>query len=361
MVAEQIYSPPRGLLPSECYPFDKLDPDDQVTLVETMFHLFVCRTDTYLEQNAKGQLYNAATPETKYKQGPERVRAALTAPVAADHLRLARTIGVYMTAPNDRAKAGCIDLDEPKPGMPDVWAACVALVNALATLGIQAYIELTRRGYHIWVFFSTYVHGVWASDIRRGLAHACILAGVPLDAVEINPKQTYLDTLERVGNGVRLPFGIHRKSGLVHGWVNLDGTPLGGSWEPLLQLDWLRGYVELARYALPGALAQIPPEPAAAPRFTAPSNPAMHRSIQAAKDATTVRDWLWQNFGIPPAQNLPMALRCPFHNDDKSASVYLDPDGYERFRCHVPHCPAHTAIGGRDVADLEQFYRGGAA
>lgn len=80
--------------------------------------------------------------------------------------------------------------------------------------------------YHIWLFFER-VHGRF---IRAFLESIAIEADVDIDSVEILPKHTHYSTeSKKVGNGLRLPFGVHQEHGgkstvAINGeWVDAKG------------------------------------------------------------------------------------------------------------------------------------------
>jgi hypothetical protein len=89
---------------------------------------------------------------------------------------------------------GCTDIDYPNPD--DAWM----LHDALHSVGVNSWVERTRRGYHVWVFATELVT---ARDMRRMFLAAHQVTG--LNPKEVNPKQESLLPTQ-VGNYVRLPY-----------------------------------------------------------------------------------------------------------------------------------------------------------
>ena len=95
----------------------------------------------------------------------------------------------------------------------DAMEDLLKLQFALARNGIQAALEQSRRGGHLWMFFETPVRAKHARVYIRHLAKQ-LSVGVKgsndgEDGIELFPRQ---DSVEegRFGNAIRAPLGIHR-------------------------------------------------------------------------------------------------------------------------------------------------------
>ena len=136
-----------------------------------------------------------------------------------DHLENLELIGIYPHLGAGGATWGCIDIDGADFPLPDVkenpdyrrkepqwhdWAAMETLasnlVKALSYKTVKGHIEITRNGYHVWVFPTA---NVPASEMRRALMAACVVC--KYDPNEVNPKQEILAD-GKIGNYVRLPY-----------------------------------------------------------------------------------------------------------------------------------------------------------
>lgn len=112
------------------------------------------------------------------------------------HLNGEELVGVYPLVPisNEyRCVWGCSDID-----IDDLDAAR-NLETAFAMKGIKAWVEKTRKGYHIWVFSTK---SVTAPVMRRAFLAAHQVIDYP--PTEVNPKQE--NPNGGFGNYVRLPY-----------------------------------------------------------------------------------------------------------------------------------------------------------
>jgi hypothetical protein len=124
------------------------------------------------------------------------VRKPLNADTFARHLNGEELIGVYPLINYQAAwwvPWGCSDIDV------DDLDAARNLEMAFKVKGIKAWVERTRKGYHVWVFADGLVH---AATMRRAFLAAHEAIGYP--AKEVNPKQESAGS--GFGNYVRLPY-----------------------------------------------------------------------------------------------------------------------------------------------------------
>ncbi|MCB9438376.1 MAG: hypothetical protein H6673_15480 [Anaerolineales bacterium] len=108
----------------------------------------------------------------------------------------------------------CLDADDEAQ-----WREVLKLAGFLAAEGVPAYLETSRRGGHLWLFTPP----LKGSDIRRFGKQLIAAYGLSPN-LELYPKQDSLKT--GPGSLVRLPLGVHRKSGKRYPFIQLDGTPL---------------------------------------------------------------------------------------------------------------------------------------
>src|SRR5579872_2272432 len=124
------------------------------------------------------------------------------------HLAGEITLGIYAINPEtQRVKWMGIDADY-KRSLDDL----LKLQYELQQNGIQAALEQSRRGGHLWIMFETPVLAKHARVYIRHLASRLsvqVKASGPSDGIELFPKQ---DRIERTqfGNAIRAPLGIHR-------------------------------------------------------------------------------------------------------------------------------------------------------
>ena len=158
------------------------------TYLTTYMHLFVGRHDDYAIQTSSGRYRRAGKPLTKSD--------------VYDHLLGTRTYGTYIMDASGRCRFAVIDADTDD-GLDRLWV----IQQQLAAQGIVSYVERSRRGGHLWIFFQ---RPASASQVRAWLLPYC-----PSD-MEFYPKQ---DEGKGYGSLIRLPLGIHRKSGQRYPFV----------------------------------------------------------------------------------------------------------------------------------------------
>jgi TOTE conflict system primase-like protein len=153
-------------------------------LVQHLVSTCVGRTDRYLLQRENG----------RYRP----VLAKLTYDRLRDHLAGSCTLATYAIAEDDLCRFAVFDSDAD-----DGLFQLFRLQQVLGELAVPSYLERSRRGGHLWVFleFATSPH-----VLRQALLPFC-----PSD-VEFFPSHDTA-TFEHPGYPVRLPLGIHRKTG----------------------------------------------------------------------------------------------------------------------------------------------------
>jgi len=179
----------------EPQPFLELPPE----LVSAFTQTFLHRTDCFPIQNDNGIFYMVKRP--------------LTTAMVASHLRGTMTLGVYALDPESRAHWICFDADTQEQ-----WESLKQLASSLSSSDATVYLELSRRGGHLWLFTPP-LPGLEA----RRFGHE-LLREHNLEGIELYPRQDRLVT--GPGSLVRLPFGVHRKSHHIYHFIAPDGQTL---------------------------------------------------------------------------------------------------------------------------------------
>src|SRR5438270_2973403 len=124
------------------------------------------------------------------------------------HLAGEITLGIYAINPEtQRVKWMGIDADY-KRSLDDL----LKLQYELQQDSIQAALEQSRRGGHLWILFETPVLAKHARVYIRHLAGKLsvqVKAAGPSDGIELFPKQDRIDRTQ-FGNAIRGPLGVHR-------------------------------------------------------------------------------------------------------------------------------------------------------
>ncbi|MBX9601364.1 MAG: hypothetical protein K2X35_10175 [Bryobacteraceae bacterium] len=123
------------------------------------------------------------------------------------HLAGEITLGIYAINPaNQRVKWMAIDADYRQ-----ALADLLKLQYELQQDGVQAALEQSRRGGHLWIFFAEPVLARHARVYIQHLAGKLLvnLKAGAADGIELFPKQDRLED-GQFGNAIRAPLGIHR-------------------------------------------------------------------------------------------------------------------------------------------------------
>ena len=178
------------------------------------FRLFVNRL-AYTVQSRR--------PDSKGKHHYYRPREArqLTRDTIREHLNGRITIGIYALNPQtQRSKWVAIDAD-----YEDALDDLLKLQWQLCRDGVEAALEKSRRGAHLWIFFEKpllarhcriYIHNL-ARRLKVPVKGGAGLA----EGIEVFPRQDELAP-EEFGNAIRGPLGIHRGAGKRYWFYGAD-------------------------------------------------------------------------------------------------------------------------------------------
>ena len=141
------------------------------------------------------------------------MREKLTPAVLRQHLEGKRTVGTY-TLRSSLCKTLVFDVDKEEnlsAARGDAWGIASCLCNDFGIPAKYIGVEFSgNKGFHVWLVFAQYVS---AADARK-LGRA-VLALTELDC-EVFPKQ---DSTKDLGNLVKLPGGVHRKTGTPNDFI----------------------------------------------------------------------------------------------------------------------------------------------
>ncbi len=242
------------------------------------------------------------------------------------HLRGDLTLGAYLLDEKSRARYIVFDADDQK-GFSDL----VALAGGLASEEIPSYLETSRRGGHLWLFFEKPVSGRRARSLGLG-----ILAAHQLEGIELFPKQEKL--AGGPGSLIRMPFGIHRLSHRRYDLVTPEGQHLAPT---------IREQIDAFR-----APETVPPATFDAYR-TSVSSRGTSASLKSLEEPTdtvserikasvTVLEFVSQFVDLKPTGSGAIGS-CPFHEDHHPSFGVNDEGNYW-------HCFA--GCGGGSVIDF---------
>jgi hypothetical protein len=211
-----------------------------------------------------------------YYYRPKR-NTKLTLDVIRKHLEGQLTVGLYAINPRtQRCKWVAIDAD-----YADAVQDLLKLQWELGQDGVQAALERSRRGGHLWLFGEK---PLLARDCRiyiHNLAKRLKLPvkGVGLaEGIEVFPKQSEVPANE-FGNALRGPLGVHRGAGQRY-WF------YGADYSLDSQLNFLSRLKRITEEELSGFVAglvmpeEIEPKPAVAARPYCPTSNSTFREFR---------------------------------------------------------------------------------
>ncbi|MDE3103871.1 MAG: hypothetical protein KGK08_01735, partial [Acidobacteriota bacterium] len=190
---------------------------------------------------AQKPLPNGKVPYFLARDWTTKQPKPLDADVVRMHLNGDLTINLYAINPEtQRCKWVAIDGD-----FDGAVEALFKLQWELKQDGVEAAIEQSRRGGHLWIFAET---PLLASECRIYIYNLALRLGVPIvgggltQGIEVFPKQDRIEEGE-FGNAIRAPLGVHRKTNRRY-WFYEAPT------EPLPQLAYLNGLKKLTEAEL---------------------------------------------------------------------------------------------------------------
>ncbi len=274
---------------------------------------FIARVDQHPLQRPDGRYISVKKP--------------LNLRLVASHLKGEVTLGAYALDANSQAKWVCLDADDD----PE-WHQLVALSRHLSTADVPSYLEFSRRGGHVWFFFAAPIPGAEARRFGQQL-----MTAYALTEMELFPKQDVLTT--GPGSLVRLPLGIHRKTGRRYYFIHPDGSPIASTIRQQIQL--LAHPQTVPQPFIHALLARAPvTDPRVAEPVLSPTGKGAGETLSTRiKDRITVYAFVSQYVAL----NERGQGHCPFHNDHH-ASFSVD---QER---NYWHCFA--GCGGGSVIDF---------
>jgi hypothetical protein len=224
-------------------------------------------------ESGKYFFYQARNFETKE-------RLVLDTETVRKHLAGELTIGLYAINPDTQcSKWVAIDGD-----YADAYRDLRVLRWELQQDGVQALVEMSRRGAHLWILFE---EPLPAKLCRLYIYNLALRLGVPIkgvlqqvDGIEIFPRQDEVGT-DEFGHAIRAPLGIHRAN-MRRYWFEDAGSNLED------QMAFLRGVKRLTRKDLETFTEglSIPDSAAPRPLIQPVSYPAWNNGFQILQHVT---------------------------------------------------------------------------
>jgi TOTE conflict system, Archaeo-Eukaryotic Primase domain len=178
-------------------------PDAQLLLLEWE-HRFLTRRQPYARQQGDGS----------YRWDFRRLdRLALLA-----HLQGKETLALSSTDELGQCRWVCLDADAP-----DGLCQLQLVQHTLSEYGLPSLLERSRRGGHLWLFFTLPQPAALATGVARAVLEPLYATGQLQRVLEVYPDNSETGQL---GHAVRMPLGVHRRTMQRYPFVARDGTPI---------------------------------------------------------------------------------------------------------------------------------------
>ncbi len=242
------------------------------------------------------------------------------------HLQGSLTLGVYALDRESQAGFLAFDADDDSQ-----IGQLIVMARDLARQDVTTYLEGSRRGGHLWLFFAHPIPGKAVREFGTGLTEKFSLHGM-----EMFPKQDRLQS--GPGSLIRLPFGIHRRTGQRYSFYTANLEPIAATLSGQIQILSAPKTVSPTVFEEYRSLRSIPNLPS--------QNIAVSSSVleggtlsERIKNSVSVLDFIGQYVKLSPAGR----GLCPFHEDHHPSFAVNTEENYW-------HCFA--GCGGGSIIDF---------
>lgn len=206
-------------------------PEDQIlwdkTTLHRMLKTLVGREDIYAQEIIDGG---------NHRKNELQI-LPLTEKIVEQHLSGKYTIATYIQRSNSTVKFMVIDIDvskkvlmkygndtsEFRSYLTKTGETARQVLKILHSFGMQGYVEFSGyRGYHVWVFFTEWLpvrYSNMLSDLIEAKLSSSEEDGI---CIEYFPNKTRLKP-GKYGQAIKLPYGIHSKTGERSYFIDEDG------------------------------------------------------------------------------------------------------------------------------------------
>ncbi|KUK13958.1 MAG: hypothetical protein H5T91_07635 [Synergistetes bacterium] len=178
------------------------------------------------------------------------IREPLTLNQVKNHILGNYTLGIYQLREDNTVCFLAFDIDVAKAELSSYLSSpsvknridqeLISLASKISRsfdeLGLKSYIEYSGfKGYHVWVLFKKPISALKVREFGLSLMES--LRPFPVDvSVELFPKQAYIKS-GGLGNLIKLPLGVHKRTGRRSLFVTPDGGPYEDQLSYLLSME----------------------------------------------------------------------------------------------------------------------------
>jgi hypothetical protein len=158
--------------------------------------------------------YAVQVPDGTYRWIERRCRLV----TLADHLAGLRTVALSSLDQAGWTRWACLDVDAV-----DGLRSLQAIARRFTDLGAPTQLEASRRGGHLWLFLAEPLPAALVRQAILGVLEYCAADGLTLPSIELYPDK---DVPGALGHSMRLPLGIHQRTGQRYPLLTVAGEVL---------------------------------------------------------------------------------------------------------------------------------------
>ena len=272
-------------------------------------NIFCHRRDIYAEQQSNGSYIHRTLSGGGNSE-------ALIQLVVRRHLAGETTAGFYPLKKDHTIRWVALDADSAD-GLEQLQQGW----RRFSSRGVPAHLERSRRGGHLWIFFS---EPVYARSARK-----LVTATFPESQdLEIYPKQDRLTTPKGVGSLLRGPLGIHRLTGERYPFVDpVSLQPVAHNLSSMV--EWLGRAQKMNGALLAEQLLDLWEQSRELPPRAIPAPPRRRGEPIAGTPVEQAKQKLGSALEMVSRYvelNEKGQGSCPFHPPDNRPSFSVDPN-----------------------------------
>lgn len=258
-----------------------------------------------------------------------RANAPLTPEVITAGFAGGPSVSAYTITPDNGTHVCCIDFDSD-----DGLALARQLRAAMADKGVTGYVEVSRRGGHLWVLLDRELP---ARTVRRALRAFLAAAAIEESPkVELRPAHDEIKP-DGYGSPIRMPTMPHPKTGRRYPLLDAADRPLS----PRLD-EMLLAIEESPAWVFESMADTIRPTM----RDLRRGDRKAYAGPTTEGSASDILRTLWGAIDARPNHS----IKCPAHEDSHPSLSILADD--QRAVCKSPSCQLNNGDRGRGTYEL---------
>lgn len=202
----------------------------------------------------RGGIYARQWIDNMGNTGYSPIKEPLTINIVKNHLLGNYTVGIYQLREDDTISFIIFDIDIKKKFLKEylssesmhkkmdktAFEVAQNISSFLKDEHIYSYIEYSGfKGYHVWLFFKQFIPASLGKEVGQYILAKFneLYKENKYIKIELFPKQSSLKSRESLGHLIKLPLGIHRRSGNRSLFYDPSGNPIKDQLSFLLDIE----------------------------------------------------------------------------------------------------------------------------